>query len=264
MPSWFDIGINLPDKRLPFDQIGPNAIENDVTGMLLIGSHVEQSKQALELTSSGLATLVASAGVHPHNAKDVADGYLLQLEQLAKHAKVVAIGECGLDFNRNFSPANVQLRVFEEQLELATQVNLPVYLHERDAFEQQISLLKKYQSRLTGGVVHCFTGTREQANAYLELGFYIGVTGWVCDPKRGDQLRDALADIPLDKLLLETDSPYLFPKTLKSKSRNNQPANLPHIAKTVADIKDVELQYLKQSCWRNTIRFFDLDLSSEV
>lgn len=254
----------MPDKRLPLEEVVASAIDNDVKGMLLIGSHVEQSKQALALTSSNDARLISSVGVHPHNAKDAAQGYLDQLRQLAHDPNVVAIGECGLDFNRNFSPPDTQLRVFEEQLELATEVDLPVYLHERDAFEQQISLLKKYQSRLKGGVVHCFTGTKAQALAYLELGFYIGVTGWVCDPKRGDSLRDALSVIPIDRLLLETDSPYLYPKTLKSKSRNNQPANLPHIAQAVADIKGVELQYLKQSCWRNTIRFFSLDLAREV
>lgn len=264
MTCWFDIGINVPDKRLPLEDVVASAVGNDVKGMLLIGSHVEQSKQALALTSSLSATLISSAGVHPHNAKDVATGYLDQLRQLALDPNVVAIGECGLDFNRNFSPPNIQLRVFEEQLALATEVDLPVYLHERDAFEQQLSLLKKYRSRLKGGVVHCFTGTREQALAYLDLGFYIGVTGWVCDPKRGDSLRDALSVIPIDKLLLETDSPYLYPKTLKSKSRNNQPANLPHIAQAIADIKEVELQYLKQSCWRNTMHFFSLDVASEI
>ncbi|GAA0854463.1 TatD family hydrolase [Aliiglaciecola litoralis] len=260
MTHWFDIGVNMPDKRLPLEEVINGAEAQDVLGIVLIGTDVEQSQQALELTRDASAVhLAATAGVHPHNAKDVKQGYIEELRQLASAQNVVAIGECGLDFNRNFSPADAQLRVFEQQLELACELGLPVYLHERDAFEPQIRLLNQYAPRLKGAIVHCFTGSKQQAEAYLQLGFSIGITGWVCDPKRGDALREALSVIPLDRLLLETDAPYLMPKTLKTKSRNNQPANLPHIAQEVAAIKKVDIQYLKQCCWRNSINFFELE-----
>ncbi|GAA6182936.1 TatD family hydrolase [Aliiglaciecola sp. NS0011-25] len=263
MTHWFDIGINLPDKRLVFPDAIEHALNNDVTGILLIGTDIQQSQEALSIAQQFPNNLVTSAGIHPHYAKDAAPDFIEQLKNLATNQKVVAIGECGLDFNRNFSPAQTQLRVFEQQLELACELQLPVYLHERDAFAEQIALLKAYSPKLSGAVVHCFTGSLAQMEAYLELGFYIGVTGWVCDPKRGESLREAVLKLPSQRMLLETDSPYLFPKTLKAKSRNNQPAHIPHIAEFIANLRNQELQDLKQNCWQNTMDLFAVGASFE-
>ncbi|MDO6692326.1 TatD family hydrolase [Aliiglaciecola sp. 3_MG-2023] len=263
MPHWFDIGINLPDKRLSLPDVIEHAVSKDVTGIILIGTDVQQSIEAHSIAQQFPKTLFSTAGIHPHNAKDAPSDYIQQLSQLASNNKIVAIGECGLDFNRNFSPPATQLRIFEQQLELACELQLPVYLHERDAFTEQLRLLKTYSSRLVGGVVHCFTGSIEQMEAYLELGFYIGITGWVCDPKRGESLREAVLRLPSDRMLLETDSPYLFPKTLKAKSRNNQPANIPHIAEFIANLRNQELQDLQQSCWQNTMDLFAIGANFE-
>lgn len=260
MTHWFDIGINLPDKRLSVPDVISSAINNDVTGMLVIGTDIQQSTDALAIAHQFPEYLYASAGIHPHYAKDAEQNFVQSLNALAEDKKVVAIGECGLDFNRNFSPPDIQKRIFEQQLELACDLKLPVYLHERDAFEEQISLLKRYSNYLNGAVVHCFTGSLAQMEAYLELGFYIGITGWVCDPKRGASLRDAVQHLPANRMLLETDSPYLRPKTLKSGT--NQPSNIPHIAEFIAELRQQSIQDLKQNCWRNTMNLFAIGTDS--
>lgn len=259
MVHWFDVGVNLTDDRLSVKDVVDNAKLSGVLKMAITGTTLEQSEKAIELARQYPGYLVTTAGVHPHYAKDVSDDYLIQLEALAQQPQVVAMGECGLDFNRNFSPQDQQIKVFEHQLILAAKLELPVFLHERDAFEQQYRLLKAHRPSLVGGVVHCFTGTREQILAYLELGFYIGITGWLCDPKRGKALREAVQYLPLERILLETDAPYLMPKTLKSKSRNNEPANLPHIAETLAGLLGVELSELKKQCFHNSLTLFQMN-----
>ena len=227
--------------------------------MAITGTDVTESKDALALCDRYPDNLYATAGVHPHYAKDVDQDFINQLGQLAQHSKVIAIGECGLDFNRNFSPPDTQLEVFEKQLSLACDLGLPVFLHERDAFDEQIRLLKQYRKRLVGGVAHCFTGSLEQMQGYLELDLFIGVTGWLCDPKRGSALRDAVAELPLSHVLLETDAPYLMPKTLKTKNRNNEPANLPHIANTLAELMKVDSLALQDQSWLNSCRLFQIE-----
>jgi len=219
---WFDIGINLTDRRYANKhELLAQAQQHDVGGLICIGTDIEGSQQSI-LLANQLPNVYATAGVHPHYAKDVEGDYLQKLKDLAADPKVIAMGECGLDFNRNFSPPAEQLQVFEQQLVLASELQLPVFLHERDAFEQQIQLLKKYRSELVGGVVHCFTGNERQIQAYLELDLYIGVTGWLCDPKRAGDLRHALKYLPLDRLLLETDGPYLIPKNVRGQKTTIQ------------------------------------------
>lgn len=258
MSHWFDIGVNLPDQRLDTEEVVAFAFEQDVKGMLLTGTSEHRSHEAASLAANYPGQLFSTAGVHPHNAKDVSENFVKVLGELASLPSVKAIGECGLDFNRDFSPRQDQIRVFTQQLELAIELNMPVFLHERDGFETQYKILQQYRGDLVGGVVHCFTGTLEQMQAYLELDLYIGITGWICDPKRGVALQHAAAHLPLDRVLLETDSPYLMPKSMQSKSRNNQPANLPHIATQLASIMGVSVQDLKQHCWHNSNQLFAL------
>ena len=182
------------------------------------------------------------------------------LADLARKPEVVAIGETGLDYNRNLSPPDVQRQVFKTQLELAADTGLPLFLHERDALEDQVSLLGAYRDRISGGVAHCFTGTEEALRAYLELDLYIGITGWICDERRGTHLRELVKQIPLDRLLLETDGPYLLPRDLqpKPKSRRNEPKYLPHITRTVADCIGIDEAELSAATTENARRLFRL------
>ncbi|MCV2884585.1 TatD family hydrolase [Aestuariibacter sp. AA17] len=263
MSSWFDIGVNLSDPRLSETSTITNAFTAGVECMVGIGTSVEESRLANQRAVEYPNRVFSTAGIHPHYAKDATPRFIDDLRQLASQPSVIAVGECGLDYNRNFSPKVDQLRVFEAQLALACELKLPVFLHERDAFDDQIMLLKMYQKDLVGGVAHCFTGTREEMLVYLELGLYIGITGWVCDDKRGQALQSAVKCLPLDRIVLETDAPYLFPKTLKPKSRTNVPANLPHIAKYVAALMEVDVPNLQNAAWQNTLSLFNLARSGE-
>lgn len=259
MLFWCDIGVNLLSEQFAADrqQVLSRAVNAGIKQQVLIGSDIAESQLNLafcqQQPSLGLAT---TAGVHPHYAADVSVDWLQQLESLLTETKVVAIGECGLDFNRDFSPRPQQQDVFAQQLQLAVQYNKVVYLHERDAFTTQIAMLKQYN--IHQGVAHCFTGNVQQLRAYLDLGLYIGITGWVCDDKRGSELQQAIAYIPDDRLLLETDAPYLLPKTIqpKPKSRRNEPAYLPYVAAKVAQLKQYSITEVAQLSWQNSQQLF--------
>lgn len=259
--SWFDIGVNLTDKRMELNAVVERARLASVNHILITGSNVEQSDEAAKIASQLPQMLASTAGIHPHYAAEATADYIQQLTRIALQTEVVAIGECGLDFNRNFSPRDVQLEVFEAQLQLACELKKPVFLHERDAFEQQILLLRKYRPQLVGGVAHCFTGNEAQMRAYLDLDLYIGVTGWLCDVKRGEALRQAVKKLPLERVLLETDAPYLLPKTLEKSEKkfthgNNEPYHLPHIAEHLAPLMDVSVEQLEQHSCLNACNLF--------
>ena len=254
--KWTDIGVNLTNKRFDNDreQVLERALNCAVVRLIVTGTNLDESIKAEVLCRQFPTQLFSTAGCHPHDAKGFTSDHYSQLKQLLNIPSVVAVGECGLDFNRNFSPPDVQLKVFEQQLKLAVEVNKPLFLHERDAFEPQLKLLTKYRKELIGGVVHCFTGTKEQLLAYLDLDLYIGITGWVCDERRGQELREIVHLIPNNRLLLETDAPYLLPRDLrpKPKSSRNLPEYLPHIAKVIANLRGVPIQELSDHCQRNT------------
>ncbi len=260
--EWIDIGVNLTNKRFDKDrtQVIQDAESNGVVKQIITGTNLNESQQAYRLTQDYPARLYSTAGCHPHDAKNFTAEHLQQISKLLAHPQVVAVGECGLDFNRNFSPETQQIDVFEQQLELAVTVQKPLFLHERDAFEQQYEMLQSYMPKIKGAVVHCFTGSKEQLIAYLELGCSIGITGWVCDERRGGPLRDIIHLIPDDRLMLETDAPYLTPRSLrpKPKSSRNLPQYLPHIAETVAQLRGTELASLSKQCLLNTKQFFGL------
>ncbi|WP_438864449.1 TatD family hydrolase [Neptunicella sp.] len=258
----FDIGVNLTNPKMlaDIDGILARAHQAGINGMLITGTDIAQSQAALTLTSHiSPIDLFCTAGIHPHYAQEAGTNYIEQLTSLAKHSNVRAIGECGLDFNRNFSSKSSQLAVFEAQLELACELELPVFLHERDAFDEQIKLLKQYRSQLVGGVAHCFTGNRNQMEQYLELDLYIGITGWLCDDKRGDDLQGAVKYLPLERLLLETDAPYLAPKTLKPKVSTNQPCYLPEVAKYFSQLTGLPLANVAKTSYANAQTLFKLN-----
>ena len=246
------------DKRFDADEVIQRAKDAGVDKLCIITTHPKEWESAIALYNQYPNECCYTIGVHPHNAKDVSEKDYPLLRELAQQEGCVAIGECGLDFTRNFSSQSVQRDVFEEQLKIAADVNLPVYLHERDAFSEQLSLLTRYMPNIKGGIAHCFTGSTEQVKQYLALGLYIGVTGWVCDEKRGKELRGAVKHIPLNRLVLETDAPYLFPKTLRPRKRNNEPAFLPHIGQQLAEYLQVDTEKLSISSYANTCELFSL------
>ncbi|MDX1705397.1 TatD family hydrolase [Pseudidiomarina sp.] len=256
--AWFDCGVNLTSSRFAGDveQVIARAQAADVNRLLVIGTNLEQSRAAVQLCEQFPRQLVATVGIHPHDAAEVPIDYLSQLAELAGHPAVVAIGECGLDFNRNFSPPDAQRRVFQAQLDLAAEVGKPVYLHERDALTDQLAILKNYQNTIPNMLAHCFTGGREALAAYLDLGCYIGVTGWVCDERRGQELRTAVPLIPADRLVLETDAPFLIPRTLKPRPAMNEPCWLPEIAEVVANLRQQSISDLAAESWQVSHNLF--------
>jgi TatD DNase family protein len=259
--KWFDIGVNLLDKRFTATDVIHRALQQSVEQMCVISSTIEETMAARDLVKNhnelvGFQQLVYTAGVHPHYADGFSDEVIRQLHHLSTDPNMVAVGECGLDFNRNFSSQENQLKAFEAQLKCAAELKKTVYLHERDAFEIQIRMLKQYLPNIPNAIVHCFTGSKAQMDAYLELGCYIGITGWVCDDKRGTELQEAVKSLPLERLLLETDSPYLFPKNVRPRAKNNEPCFLPHIAQKIADLKGVELQQVSAASIENAHKVF--------
>jgi TatD DNase family protein len=252
-----DAGVNLTNHQFEGEHQAIIARANaaGVQAMLLIGCDVPSSEQSLTLAEQ--YNQFSTAGVHPHDAKDATDELETTLTQLASNDCVVAIGECGLDYNRDFSPRDIQRSVLKRQLALAEKLNLPVYLHERDASEDMINILANYNVR---GVLHCFTGNAQALKDYLELGLYIGITGWVCDERRGKALQQLVPSIPLERLLIETDAPFLIPRTItpKPKSRKNEPAYLSYVCETLAKLYNVEPSTIATHSMANFYSLFDI------
>ena len=245
-PALIDIGINLGHDSYDSDRdaVIARAEASGVVQMMVTGASIDGAQRALELARSRPGRLFATAGVHPHHATELTLDSLSVLEELARQPEVVAAGECGLDYFRDFSPRPVQQAAFHRQLELAARVRKPVFLHQRDAHEDFLAILREHRRTLVGGVTHCFTGGGAELAAYLELGFAIGITGWICDERRGSHLLSLMREIPAERLLLETDGPYLLPRDLHPKpaSRRNEPAYLPHIAAVVARARGEPLE----------------------
>jgi TatD DNase family protein len=259
-----DIGINLGHDSYDSDrdEVIARAEKAGVVQMVVTGASIEGSRKAIELARSRPGELFATAGIHPHHATELTPDALSELEELARRPEVVAAGECGLDYFRDFSPRSVQRDAFHRQLELAARVGKPVFLHQRDAHEDFLAILREHRRTLVGAVTHCFTGAPPELTAYLELGFAIGITGWICDERRGAHLLALMKDIPADRLLLETDGPYLLPRDLDPKppSRRNEPAYLPHIAAVVAGARGESVEALGASSTAAARALFSLPL----
>ena len=257
-----DIGINFTDKAFKDDiqKCITSANTVGVSRMIVTGTDILGSQQALMLAQQYPEALFSTAGVHPHHAKDWQPSDYDTLKKLAQSYKVIAIGEAGLDFNRDFSPRPQQEAVFQFQIHLAIELQLPLFLHERDAHQRQFAILQEYQNQLPNTVIHCFTGNKAALFNYLDLGCFIGITGWVCDERRGKELQELAKLIPQDRILIETDGPYLLPRNIKPKpkSRRNEPQYLPHIAKTIAELRSEPVEQFGQQVTKNTEYFFDL------
>ena len=253
-----DIGANLTHASFhdDLDAVVGRARAAGVGTIIATGTTVLESRLAAEIADR--LQLYCTAGVHPHHARDCDDATIGELRKLATHPRCVAIGECGLDFNRNYSPHPEQEKWFVAQLELALEIGKPLFLHSRDAHPRFAQLLRTH--RVENAVAHCFTGEKEELHAYLELGLYIGITGWICDERRGRHLLTLVRDIPSDRLLLETDSPYLTPRDLhpQPKARRNEPALLPHISRTVARALGRRADEVAAETTRNAERLFGI------
>ncbi|MDO7895472.1 TatD family hydrolase [Pseudomonas citrulli] len=236
-----DIGVNLtnPSFADKHQAVLDRAYESGVCQLVLTGTSLEGSEQALALCESldgSGERLFATAGIHPHSASDWTADSARQLKELLAQERVRAVGECGLDFNRDFSPRLQQEKVLQEHLALAVQLQLPVFLHERDANQRLLDILRDFRDHLPAAVVHCFTGEKKALFSYLDLDLHIGITGWICDERRGTHLHPLVRDIPRGRLMLESDAPYLLPRTLRPKPKNgrNEPAYLTEVLREVA------------------------------
>jgi TatD DNase family protein len=256
------IGANLTHPAFHGDlpEVLARAHAAGVGQMVITGSSVLESTKASGLAKDHPQVLFATAGIHPHHASECDASTIPALRVLAQHPRVVAIGECGLDFNRNYSPHPDQEKWFTAQVELAIEVKKPLFLHSRDAFPRFSDLIRTYKNRMPKATAHCFTGTREELHSYLELGLHIGITGWICDERRGAHLLELVREIPADRLLLETDSPYLTPRDMRPqpKARRNEPSFLPHILRTVARALGRPAEDVAAETTRNARLFFGL------
>jgi len=254
-----DIGVNFHSSQLKglAGELLARAGAAGVTHILATGTSLHASELALAFARTH-DRVWATAGVHPHDAKHWDATSLASFEALWADDRVVAVGECGLDYNRMFSPREAQRQAFEAQIEAGVRTGKPLFLHCRDAFEDFEAMLRDAAAAGAHGVVHCFTAGAAEAEGCLGLGFDIGITGWVTDAARGAELRDALRVIPADRLHLETDAPYLRPKNAGKTRPYNEPALLPFVAKAVAELKGMEVAALAAQASANSKRLFGL------
>jgi len=257
-----DIGVNLTNARFDKDrdELIVRAKSKGVNAMLVTGTNIPESQKALQLSIQYPDYLYSTAGIHPHDADNVSDNYLEEIRILAENKAVKAIGECGLDFNRNFSAPKQQEKVFSEQISLAAELQLPLFLHQRDAFPLWFQLLSPYIASVPAMVSHCFTGNADELDQCLSAGMYIGITGWVCDERRGKSLQALIPSIPLNRLMIETDAPYLTPRTIrpKPKSSRNEPSYLPYVIEKLAELYQCNIQDVINASSENARKVFKL------
>lgn len=256
-----DIGANLTHESFDRDlgDVIARAQAAHVKTLIVTGTDLAHAEQAIELAKQ-YPGVYATAGVHPHDASGWNSELAQKMSALHTLPQVVAVGECGLDFNRNFSTPAEQEHAFEAQLALAVESGLPLFLHERDAGVRMREILTAWRDDISDAVVHCFTADRDTLHGYLDLDMHIGLTGWICDERRGHHLRPLINDIPLERLMVETDSPYLLPRNLpaKLKGRRHEPALLPWIVKEIAQWRGISETELGSATTRTAQRFFRL------
>lgn len=261
-----DIGINLINRQFKNDAAAviKKAVDAGVYRMLLTGTSVSNSEQSHLLAQQYPGQLFSTAGIHPHDAKHFDGQSINRLKALLQQPQVVSVGECGLDFDRDFSPRPIQEQCFEAQLQLAIETQKPLFLHERAAFDRFVGIMASFLPALPAAVVHCFTGTLAEAKTYLDKGFYLGFTGAITDTRRFAHLEEVVKYVPLDRLMLETDAPFMLPKNVprpqlvRGQERRNEPAFLPFVAEAVAHIKGITVAAIAHSTTQNANRFFGL------
>jgi len=262
-----DIGANLTHDSFDRDRAAvlERARAAGVARMIVTGASREHSPKALALAQAHPGVLSATAGVHPHHATEYTDECDAEMRALHAHPEVVAVGETGLDYFRDFSPRPAQRKAFERQLEIAADlavdgVGKPLFLHQRDAHADFVAIMKDFEGRIGPAVVHCFTGTREELFDCIDRDWHIGITGWLCDERRGQHLREIVGNVPSNRLMVETDAPYLLPRTLKPmpKDRRNEPMFLPHIVEELARDRGEDVAVTAANATATTRAFFRL------
>lgn len=257
-----DIGANLAHDSFDDDrdEVIARSVAAGVTRMVITGSSFDSNADALALARRYPGVLHVTAGLHPHHASEYDERLAGQIREHSRNDACVAVGECGLDYFRNFSPREAQLTAFRAQLDIAAEAGLPVFLHERDAHDDFVRTLEPVLPQLSRCVAHCFTGDGESLGQYLALGLHIGITGWICDERRGQHLHDIVGEIPDDRLMIETDAPYLLPRSLRPrpKSRRNEPAYLAEVLRVVAEARGQTPEHVARVTTENAIQFFAL------
>ena len=257
-----DIGVNLAHRSFHADRkaVIQRAFDAGVNAMVITGTSQASSQEAQRIAREYPGQIFSTTGVHPHDSRNCTMDTIAELRRLAGLEQVVAIGECGLDFNRDFSPRPQQEKWFEAQVTLAEELQMPLFLHERDADQRFCEILTAVRKSVPA-VVHCFTGSRESLKMYLDMGLHIGITGWICDERRGRSLRELVREIPLDRLMIETDAPFLLPRSMATKPKDgrNEPAFLPHILQAVADCVGKSSEEVARATTATAREFFRLD-----
>jgi len=257
-----DIGINLAHDSYDHDreQVVERALAAGVQRMVVTGSSLESARRAIEICRRWPGLMRATAGIHPHHAAEFPDSDLPQLAALLADPMATAAGECGLDYFRDFSPRDDQRRAFTGQLELAAQLGKPVFLHQRDAHADFMAILSDYLPRLPRAIVHCFTGSGNELQEYLAEGLSIGITGWICDERRGVGVLELVREIPLQRLMIETDGPYLMPRNIRPKPshRRNEPMYLRHVFDAICSVRSDDPGEIAAITSKNAIEFFGL------
>jgi TatD DNase family protein len=257
--SYFDIGANLTHEsfKKDLDMVIKEAKLNKVKKICITSTTIEDTKISLKISEKEQDFFITTCGIHPHYADTFKESNIKEIKQLSEHTSVKAIGETGLDFNRNFSKKENQILCFKSQIEIAQELNLNLFLHQRDAHKDFMNCFNNVDLKVNA-VVHCFTEDKEKFYEYLDRGFWIGFTGWICDPVRGKHMIDLISNMPLDRIMIETDSPYLMPKNLKIKGRRNEPKFIVEVAKRIASLQNKSLEDISQIFFENSLKFFDL------
>lgn len=263
-----DIGANLAHDSFTDDlpDVLARAQDAHVTQIVVTGSDADSSRTALALAEQAPERLFATAGLHPHHAMDWDEAMRELMYTHARMRGCRALGETGLDYFRDLCDRDAQKQAFSAQLAIACDTGMPVFLHQRDAHADFLPILREHLPDLPAAVVHCFTGTDHELDDYLALGAYIGITGWICDERRGHHLHDMVERIPDDRLMIETDSPYLTPRNIRPrpKTRRNEPANLPYVLATLAEARQQETTHVARCSSANARRFFNLPGTGDV
>ena len=255
----FDICVNLHSEQFRSDPQGVlnRAFEAGISGICLTGSCLQSSRMAIEYAERNTEQLCATVGIHPHSAKDFTEDMWTMMTSMSENPIVRAVGECGLDYFRNLSTPEQQRHCFERHIELAMCLNKPLFLHQRDGFEDFIRILDHHAPTVPV-LVHCFTDGPRELEAYIERGYMVGVTGWIADTRRNQSLVEAIPHLPLEHLMIETDAPWLTPRNIPKfrKIRANEPQYLPYVISAIAEQTGHQPEDIIEHSTNNAHRFF--------
>jgi TatD DNase family protein len=246
--------LEMPEFKRDLETVIQRAKESGVEYIFTVGTEKKDWKSALQIAHS-FPSIYAIIGVHPHNAKEIDNETYIVLKGLCKDEKVKAFGEIGLDFFRNLSPRDIQLKRFREQIGLAKEVKLPIVIHDREAHQETMEILRSERAEECGGIIHCFSGDYEMAKTCIDMGFFISIPGTITF-KKADGFREIVSKIPLDSLLIETDAPFLTPEPYRGK--RNEPGFVRYTAQKMAEVKKLAFEKVAEVTTENALRVYKL------